>query len=69
MAFVVAVAAFGQKLRGDKYLGSYSFADARRLAGHADGYWRQEFLKLTELAGTGARGDDGTGSGGAGGGD
>lgn len=51
MAFVTAVAAFGQKLRGDKYLGSYSFADARRLAGRADGYWRQEFVKLTELAG------------------
>ncbi len=52
MAFAAAVAAFGQKLRGDKYLGDYSFADIRALAGDADGYWRQQFLKLTQLAAT-----------------
>jgi Ca-activated chloride channel family protein len=50
MAFVTAVAAFGQKLRGDTYLGGYSFADARALAGSQQGYWRQEFVQLTRLA-------------------
>jgi Ca-activated chloride channel family protein len=50
MAFVTAVAAFGQKLRGDKYLGSYSLADTRALAGSPQGYWRQEFVRLTRLA-------------------
>ncbi|MDB5705648.1 MAG: hypothetical protein JWN66_2764 [Sphingomonas bacterium] len=50
MAFVTAVAAFGQKLRGDKYLGSYGFADARTLAGTQQDYWRQEFVRLTRLA-------------------
>ncbi|MES2451823.1 MAG: VWA domain-containing protein [Pseudomonadota bacterium] len=50
MAFATAVAAFGQKLRGDTRLGDLGYADIRRLAGNADGYWRQEFIKLTELA-------------------
>lgn len=50
MAFACAVAAFGQKLRGDKYLGAYSFADIRSLAGTPQGYWRNEFLKLAQLA-------------------
>ncbi|MEP7005099.1 MAG: VWA domain-containing protein [Sphingomonas bacterium] len=50
MAFVTAVAAFGQTLRGDKYLGSYSLADARALAGSPQGFWRQEFVRLTRLA-------------------
>ncbi len=50
MAFATAVAAFGQKLRGDKYLGRYSFADIRGLAGNPQGYWRNEFLKLAQLA-------------------
>jgi Ca-activated chloride channel family protein len=50
MAFACAVAAFGQKLRGDKYLGRYSFADIRGLAGTPQGYWRNEFLKLAQLA-------------------
>ncbi|MBN8816634.1 MAG: VWA domain-containing protein [Sphingomonas sp.] len=52
MAFVTAVAAFGQKLRGDKYLGAYRYADIARLAGSPNGYWRQEFVKLTSLAGS-----------------
>lgn len=52
MAFAVAVAAFGQKLRGDKYLGSFGFADIRALAGAQNNFWRQEFLKLTQLAET-----------------
>lgn len=53
MAFVTAVAAFGQRLRGDTYLGEFDFADIRRLArasGSNDGYWRREFVELTELA-------------------
>ena len=50
MAFVTAVAAYGQKLRGDTYLGVYGYADIRRLAGSPQGYWRSEFVKLTELA-------------------
>jgi Ca-activated chloride channel family protein len=50
MAFATAVAAFGQKLRGDKYLGGYSYAAIRGLAGHPQGYWRNEFLKLAQLA-------------------
>lgn len=52
MAFAVAVAAFGQKLRDDKYLGEFSFADIRRLAGEPSGYLRSEFVKLTQLAGS-----------------
>ncbi|WP_157216594.1 vWA domain-containing protein [Flavisphingomonas formosensis] len=58
MAFAAAVAAFGQRLRGDTYLGDFSFADMRRLAGPQQDYWRQEFLKLTELAES-RRGEDG----------
>ena len=50
MAFVSAVAAFGQKLRGDKYLNGYGYADIARLAGEPTGYWRGEFVKLVELA-------------------
>ncbi len=50
LAFASAVAAFGQKLRGDKYLGSFTYGDVRRLAGEQRGYLREEFLKLTNLA-------------------
>ncbi|WP_299321967.1 VWA domain-containing protein [Parasphingopyxis sp.] len=53
MAFVTAVAAFGQRLRGDTYLGEFDFADIRRLAqtgGRTSDYWRGEFVTLTELA-------------------
>jgi Ca-activated chloride channel family protein len=52
-AFAVAVAAFGQKLRGDPWLGRFGYRDARRLAQNAGGtpnYWRGEFLRLTDLA-------------------
>lgn len=55
MAFATAVAAFGQKLRGDALLGGYGYADIRRLAGSGGGYHRQEFAKLTELAATGRK--------------
>jgi Ca-activated chloride channel homolog len=51
-AFIAAVAAYGQLLRGDTNLGGFTFADARALAeGTAGGnYWRREFVGLTELA-------------------
>jgi Ca-activated chloride channel homolog len=50
MAFVTAVAAYGQKLRGDKYLGDFGWGDIRSLAGQQSGYLREEFVKLTNLA-------------------
>ncbi len=50
MAFAVAVAGYGQKLRGDKYLGSFAFADARALAGQPGDYLRQQFVALTRKA-------------------
>jgi Ca-activated chloride channel family protein len=50
MAFATAVAAFGQKLRGDKYLSDFGFDDIRTLAGEPRQFWRQEFIKLTEVA-------------------
>ncbi|MGF7150712.1 Ca-activated chloride channel family protein [Sphingomonas zeicaulis] len=62
MAFAVAVAAFGQRLRDDKYLGSFSFADIRALAGPQSNYWRQEFLRLTSLAETQAQPGAGAGA-------
>ncbi|WP_375288457.1 von Willebrand factor type A domain-containing protein [Sphingomonas sp.] len=54
MAFAVAVAAYGQKLRGDPQLGRFGFADAQRLAGSPQGYWRHEFVELAGLAARGA---------------
>jgi len=53
MAFVTSVAAFGQRLRGDKYLGSYGYRDIATLAGPSDNYWRSEFARLVRLADTG----------------
>jgi Ca-activated chloride channel family protein len=55
MAFAVAVAGFAQKLRGDTLLGQWGYADIRRLAGtqwgfSSQSYWRQEFLRLVDLA-------------------
>jgi Ca-activated chloride channel family protein len=51
-AFVTAVAAYGQLLRGDTNLNGFTFADARALAtrARAGDYWRREFVQLTELA-------------------
>ena len=51
-AFAAAVAAYGQRLRGDPWLGTFGFADARRLAQNAAGgnWWRREFIRLTEMA-------------------
>lgn len=50
MAFAIAVAAFGQKLRGDKYLGSYDHKNINLLTGSGGDYWRQEFRQLNALA-------------------
>lgn len=51
-AFAAAVAAYGQKLRGDTHLAAFSYADVRRLARASAGRdpWRQEFLRLNNLA-------------------
>ena len=48
----VAVAAYGQLLRGDTNMGRFTFADARSLAEQGAGrnWWRQEFVELTRLA-------------------
>ncbi|MET0307782.1 MAG: VWA domain-containing protein [Sphingomonas sp.] len=54
MAFITSVAAFGQHLRGDKYLNDFSYAQIGGLAGGSDNYWRSEFARLVRLAGTGA---------------
>jgi len=52
-AFVTAVAAFGQKLRGDTRLATSTMPISAgwRYSGRL---WRQEFLKLTELAEAGS---------------
>lgn len=52
--FAASVAAFGQLLRGGKYLGEFSYGDVTKLARGAlsedrDGY-RREFLSLVDLA-------------------
>ena len=51
-AFATSVAAFGQLLRGDELMGNFDFADVERLSGRQNDYWRQEFLRLNEVAGT-----------------
>lgn len=50
LAFATAVAAFGQKLRGDKYLGGFGYPDIAALAGPQQAEWRQEFVRLVKLA-------------------
>jgi Ca-activated chloride channel family protein len=52
-AFIAAVAAYGQLLRGDTNMGRFTFADARALAARSAGrnYWRREFVTLLDLAG------------------
>ncbi|WP_330848748.1 vWA domain-containing protein [Aurantiacibacter sp. MUD11] len=52
MAFVAAVAAYGQRLRGDTLLRGFDYDDAATLAGRQRGYWREEFLQLVGLAET-----------------
>ncbi|WP_245646819.1 vWA domain-containing protein [Sphingomonas soli] len=53
MAFVTAVAAFGQKLRGDKYLGGFGYREIGALAPASNDYWRSEFTRLVRLAESG----------------
>jgi len=50
MAFAVAVAAFGQKLRGDPYLKDFDFDDILKMSADQNGYLRQEFFKLAQIA-------------------
>ncbi|MCT2398130.1 YfbK domain-containing protein [Novosphingobium mangrovi (ex Huang et al. 2023)] len=51
-AFASAVAAFGQTLRGDELMNGYSGEQIASLAGTQSDYWRQEFLKLVDMADT-----------------
>ena len=51
-AFAASVAAYGQKLRGDTLLASYSWDKVASLAGKQDDYWRQEYLALVDTAGS-----------------
>lgn len=51
-AFANAVAAFGQRLRGDALLQGYSHAQIAALAGRQSDFWRQEFVRLVGLAGS-----------------
>lgn len=55
MAFAVAVAAYGQKLRGDPMLANYGWQQVSALAGESRDYSRAEFVKLVSLAGSLAR--------------
>ncbi|MEM6474746.1 MAG: VWA domain-containing protein [Pseudomonadota bacterium] len=49
-AFATAVAAFGQILRGDEKMKDFTLEDVGTLAGNQDNFYRQEFLRLNELA-------------------
>jgi len=55
MAFAVAVAAYGQKLRGDPMLANFDWQQVRALAGEPSEFARAEFVKLVSLAGSLAR--------------
>jgi Ca-activated chloride channel family protein len=48
--FAVSVAAFGQHLRGDPLLNGFGFAQIGDLAGQQQDFWRQEFVKLVDMA-------------------
>ena len=49
-AFAAAVAAYGQKLRGDELLAEYSWDEVVSLAGRQREFWRQEFVELARTA-------------------
>ena len=49
-AFAASVAAFGQLLRGDELMMDLDFQDIGNLAGSQQNYWRQEFLRLNQVA-------------------
>ncbi|MBX9884363.1 MAG: VWA domain-containing protein, partial [Novosphingobium sp.] len=55
MAFAVAVAAYGQKLRGDPMLANFGWQQVNALAGEPSEFSRAEFVKLVSLAGSLAR--------------
>ena len=66
VAFIAAVAAFGQQLRGDPHLGKFTYADTARLARAAatgKDYWRGEFLDLVRQAEKSSPKVDGRGQG------
>jgi Ca-activated chloride channel homolog len=48
--FAAAVAAFGQSLRGDELLKGYTQEQIAALAGRQSDFWRQEFVRLVEVA-------------------
>lgn len=58
LAFAIAVAGFGQRLRDDKYLNGWGYADVLRLAGNQRDRWRSEFVSIVDRAsrGSAARG-------------
>ncbi len=58
-AFATAVAAFGQRLRGDAMLNGFTHAQIVSLAGRQGDFWRQEFVRLVGLAGSLAGNDRG----------
>lgn len=49
--FAAAVAAFGQRLRGDPLMNGFSFRQIAELAGGQNDFWRQEFVRLVSVAG------------------
>lgn len=49
-AFATAVAAYGQKLRGDALLADFGWDQVVRLAGNQRDFWRQEFVELARTA-------------------
>ena len=51
-AFAAAVAAFGQKLRGDPMMADFTYQDIDQLAGPQADFWRQEFRQLVGIAGS-----------------
>jgi Ca-activated chloride channel homolog len=48
--FAAAVAAFGQKLRGDPLLNGFGYRQIAGLAGSQQEFWRQEFVRLVQVA-------------------
>ncbi len=50
--FAVAVAAFGQKLRGDPLMNGFKNDQIVALAGRQNDFWRQEFIRLVGVAGS-----------------
>jgi Ca-activated chloride channel family protein len=61
-AFAVAVAAFGQTLRGDAMMNGFTHAQIATLAGRQQDFWRQEFVRLVGVAGGLAHGEPAAGA-------